>query len=122
LLVLLKKIMIFIIFVTLLVKDKHNLLLLPSFLFKYRLSKCRLSVDLTFLFNRRCGILRVQFVDYTFCQLLLSFPIKINNAIWKIKVCLFFLKQNLFLVILKLTIVCYESDRVYKKIGFCWRK
>jgi len=44
--------------------------------------------------------------------------------IWKTKVCFFkqslfvFFKQSLFLVILKLTIVCYERHRLYKKQEF----
>jgi len=43
---------------------------LPPFLFK-----CRLRVNFLFLFNCRFSILRVRFVNYTLCQLLMSFSL-----------------------------------------------
>jgi len=37
------------------------------------LFKCRLTADLTFLFNCHFDILKVQFVNHILCQLLLFF-------------------------------------------------
>jgi len=42
----------------------------PPFFFKYRL-----RVNFSFLFNCRFGILKVRFVNYTFCQSLVSFSL-----------------------------------------------